>query len=552
MTDRAVIYARVSGDDRGKEGRNLDGQLEMGREYAQERTYKVVAELPEDDKGASGYEIDLPKLNRVRDMAMAGEFDVLLVRELDRLSRNLAKQLVVEEELKRNGVRVEYVLAEYPDNPEGNLQKHVKPAIAEYEREKIKERMVRGRRLKVKAGNVLVHSTPPYGYRVATDPATEKDKLAPFEPEAKVGRLIFHWYAYGDDEQEVLSMGTIAKKLTGMRIPTRLDTMPNRGGTKKRDYGQWCRATVGKILSREAYIGTWYYGKRNNGHQNPREQRLAVEVPPLVDTETWELAQKRRKRNRELAKRNTKYQYLMRQRLTCGLCGTRVAGHPNIWRSKNASGVNLYYRCPAAEGAIVGITCELLQFRVEEVDRAVWEWIEDLLLNPRNLALGLREQQAERRRAARPLWERLDIIDDQMVEHQQQLDKLLDLYLGGDFPKEMLTERKVRLEQTLASLMQERENLEEQLSANEITDEQIATIEEFASCIAEGLQDLAFKDKRRVINLLDVQGTLTIEEGQKVVYVRCTVGEKTLDIASTPSGAGNGGGSGGGPAPRRW
>jgi site-specific DNA recombinase len=541
MQERAVLYARVSGDDRGKEGRNLDGQLEMGREYAQERAYKVVDELSEDDRGASGYEINLPKLNRVRDMAAAGEFDVLVVRELDRLSRNLAKQLVVEEELKRHGVRVEYVLAEYPDTPEGNLQKHVKAAIAEYEREKIKERMVRGRRLKVKAGNVLVHSTPPYGYRVATDPATEKDKLVPFEAEANIVRLIFHWYAYGDDEQETLSMGSIANKLTGMRIPTRLDTMPKRGGIKKRGYGQWSRATVGKILSREAYIGTWYYGKGNNGRA-PREQWLAVEVPPLVDTETWELAQKRRKLNREMARRNTKYQYLMGRRLICGLCGTKVAGHPNVWRSKNASGLNLYYRCPAKEGAIVGVICDLPKFRVEEVDKAIWGWIESLLLNPRTLALGLREQQAERRKAARPLWERLDIIDDQIAKHQQQLNKLLDLYLGGEFPKELLTERKARLEKTLASLMQERGRLEEQLSANEITDEQITTIEEFASCVAQGLHDLAFKDKHRVISLLDVQGTLAIEKGQKVVYVRCAVGERTLGIASTPSGAHSGDG----------
>jgi DNA invertase Pin-like site-specific DNA recombinase len=51
-----------------------------------------VAELAEDVQGASGASFELPKLNRVLDMAEAGEFDVLAVRELDRLSRNLAKQ----------------------------------------------------------------------------------------------------------------------------------------------------------------------------------------------------------------------------------------------------------------------------------------------------------------------------------------------------------------------------------------------------------------------------------------------------------------------------
>ena len=31
---RAVLYARVSGDDRSNEGRNLESQLEMCREHA--------------------------------------------------------------------------------------------------------------------------------------------------------------------------------------------------------------------------------------------------------------------------------------------------------------------------------------------------------------------------------------------------------------------------------------------------------------------------------------------------------------------------------------
>src|SRR5262245_12481849 len=119
--ERAVLYARVSGDDRSKEGRNLEGQLEMCREYATNKNYQVIEELAEDDKGASGYEIDLPELNKVRDLAHKGEFEVLVVRELDRLSRNLAKQLIVEEELKQTSVRIEYVLAEYDNTAEGQF-----------------------------------------------------------------------------------------------------------------------------------------------------------------------------------------------------------------------------------------------------------------------------------------------------------------------------------------------------------------------------------------------------------------------------------------------
>ena len=168
MKKRATTYARVSGDDRRKEGRNLEGQLAMYREYCTEQGYRIVAELAEDDRGASGADWNLPKLNQALDMARAGEFDVLVTRELDRLSRRLAKQLIVEEEFKRCGVEIQYVLGEYPDTPEGNLNKNIKAVIAEYEREKINQRMTRGRRRVVKSGKVMLHggNKAPYGYRL--------------------------------------------------------------------------------------------------------------------------------------------------------------------------------------------------------------------------------------------------------------------------------------------------------------------------------------------------------------------------------------------------
>jgi site-specific DNA recombinase len=249
MVKRAVLYARVSGDDRSKDGRNLEGQLEMGREYAQGHRYQVVAELTEDDRGASGAEIDLPELNKVRHMAQDDEFDVLLVRELDRLSRNLAKQLIVEQELKRAGVVIEYVLGEYPDTPEGRLNKHIKATIAEYEREKIAERMARGRRLKVKAGNVLVYGRPPYGYEVLE--RNGKWALEAHKPEVRVVKMIFRWYTGGDGEGGPMSIREITKRLTEMKIPTWADK--NGAPRKVRGYGVWSTTTVNNILNKGTF-----------------------------------------------------------------------------------------------------------------------------------------------------------------------------------------------------------------------------------------------------------------------------------------------------------
>ena len=78
MTKRAILYARVSGDDRGNDGRNLSGQLDMCREYAQRQGWQVIAELAEDERGVSGARMDVPELSRALDMAESGSFDVLV------------------------------------------------------------------------------------------------------------------------------------------------------------------------------------------------------------------------------------------------------------------------------------------------------------------------------------------------------------------------------------------------------------------------------------------------------------------------------------------
>jgi DNA invertase Pin-like site-specific DNA recombinase len=68
---RAVLYVRVSSDDRENDGRNLQGQLEMCREHALKQGWHVVADLAEDDKGASGAAFELPELKKALDMAQA-------------------------------------------------------------------------------------------------------------------------------------------------------------------------------------------------------------------------------------------------------------------------------------------------------------------------------------------------------------------------------------------------------------------------------------------------------------------------------------------------
>jgi site-specific DNA recombinase len=428
---RAVLYARVSSDDRGRDGRNLAGQLDMCREYAEKNGWIVVEEVPEDDRGASGASFELDGLSRVLEMARAGEFDVLVPRELDRLSRNLAKQLIVEEELKRCGVEVEYALGNYDDTPEGQFMKNVRAVVAEYERLKINERMTRGRFQKAKAGHVLLHGRRLYGYRAAQQDG--KSTLEVYEPEAQVVNQVYEWYANGDDKGDLMSIADITRRLTKMAIPTPGDS---QNLNKKRGYGEWSRTTVHTMLKNEAYVGVWYYGKtRGTKHERrprPKAEQIAVSIPPIIPRETWKAVQARLIENRRRADSRRKNNYLMGGRVTCGDCGLKMRGSAN--GRAGAPGTRAYYTCTGRTQKLgTARECNAPTFRADYVDEAVWENIKSFFSDPEVLERGLEETQKERERENAPMRARLEAVDHLLEDKRASLGRVLDLYISGEF-----------------------------------------------------------------------------------------------------------------------
>ncbi len=107
--------------------------------------------------------------------------------------------------------------------------------------------------------------------------------------------------------------------------------------------------------------------------------------------------------------------------------------------------------------------------------------------HPEKLAEGLHGTQAEAEQTNQALHERLTIIESQLAESQKQLSRLLDLYLNGNFAKEMLTERKERLEKTVADLTKERDEIASHIKTVQITDEDIAEITAFCEEVGKGL-----------------------------------------------------------------
>ena len=72
-------------------------------------------------------------------------------------------------------------------------------------------------------------------------------------------------------------------------------------------------------------------------------------------------------------------------------------------------------------------------------------------------------------------------------------------------------------------------NLEESV----ITDEQNINIEAIAQEIRSTLNGKRdFASKRKIIEMMNVSGTLAVENREKVIYVRCILGEDRLSVNS--------------------
>jgi site-specific DNA recombinase len=106
----------------------------------------------------------------------------------------------------------------------------------------------------------------------------------------------------------------------------------------------WSASSVRTILSNPAYTGEAVSGRLQSrpsrrrrsapepvgrgvsAQPTPREQRIAVPVPAIVSSEVFTSVQRRLATNRQLARRNTIYPYLLRGLVSCGHCQLSCTG----------------------------------------------------------------------------------------------------------------------------------------------------------------------------------------------------------------------------------
>jgi site-specific DNA recombinase len=313
---RAALYGRVSTDEQAEHGYSLQTQLEQCRQYATERGFSVDAEITDDCSGAT---LERPGLDRLRVMVERREIDAVTVYDPDRLSRDDVDFLIVCREWERAGIALHFVNGgELPNTPEGDIVRYLMGWKGKRERKAIIERTMRGKHAKARAGK-WVGGKAPYGFCKVGVYKEARLMIDPFESE--IYRRIFEWY--NGTGKERLNLRQIVERLAAEGIPT-----PQGGRI-------WHVEIVKRLIGSRACLGEFTFA----GH--------TIKMPELaiIDLEVWEAAQKRRKRNKELAKRNRKYEFLLAGHIRCK-CGSAIIGNTARCHYKGKEYLYLQYICP--------------------------------------------------------------------------------------------------------------------------------------------------------------------------------------------------------------
>jgi site-specific DNA recombinase len=374
---QAAIYCRVSTRAQDDDGTSLETQEAACRRYAAEHGY-VVDDTAVFREVYTGTELwDRPLLSALRARIRQGEVGVVIAYAIDRLSRDPVHLGVVISEAEHVGVRVEFVTEPLDDSNEGQLIRFVRGYAAKVEHEKIRERALRGKIARAKAGALLPGRFCPLGYQWAID---ERGRQSAYAIDPETAPIVVKLFT---DTLAGKSLRQLAKDLDAAGVPTATGSP------------RWAPSTLAGILKNPAYKGEvigWAV-RTTKGRKvlQPESEWIRTPVPPIVDPAVWQAVQVALVDARHVSRHNAEpEQYLLRGGFVrCGLCGHVAVAYRHRYRSGNMS---YRYACLARRN---GVPCREHTIIAETLDGPIWKLCAELALQPEIIEARLREQRDE-------------------------------------------------------------------------------------------------------------------------------------------------------------
>ena len=504
---RAAIYARVSSQAQ-REKNTIENQLRTLPAFVASQGWTLVDTYVDDGRSAKTGHLEARDgfARLVRD-ARAARFDVLVVADIDRLTRtdDMRERAEILGPFQRAGIRIVTPTGGELDlrTMLGELYVTLHAIVAAEENRKRAERIKAGKLRAIAEGRKPAGPTP-YGLLYSRTTGT----WGVDEPAAAIVREIFDRVAGGE------SCVQIADDLTARDA----QPAPREG---------WSRAGVYRIVRKRTAIGEWEADKARGS---------VLKVPALVTEQQWTAAQQALIAHGKRGLRRTKHVYLLEGLATCGHCGK-----PVLIRSQSPARrgrVN-----PAAyvcRGRKLERACNAKIVQTAELDERVWLAVCDELQQPELInalaAAGAQHEADERDWKADA---------DGYRSHLARLDKVESTIMAR-FRRGTITE--TGLDKELDAIARERKMVRDQLATAERAMSNASTSKARLSAASEVLDVLraalpraSAEQRRALLRELVLDGGIVITGGRARLDLRLVRPEGSSaaaqDTAARPAAA---------------
>jgi site-specific DNA recombinase len=242
---RAAVYVRLSKEDRQGARSGIESclvQQKNAERAIESQAWHLAADRIFVDDDESGAEIlRRPQLQAMLLAAERRTFDVLVLRDLDRLARDAARQAALLVQLRDAGVEVwSYTERAFVQlDGYGYLLTAVKGVVAEQERAKAAQRIREGLRFRVQAGRRATRA--PFGYRSIRDASGAA-----------------HWQIDDALAAVVVRVGEMFVERSGSFHATAVAL--NGAGVSSPAGGTWAPQTIKNVLTHPLYRGEYHHG----------------------------------------------------------------------------------------------------------------------------------------------------------------------------------------------------------------------------------------------------------------------------------------------------
>lgn len=327
-----AIYTRVSTQEQAKEGYSLDAQLRSLRSFCEALEYTIVGIY--EDKGISGKSIEgRPAMIRMLEDAKSNKFQEVIVWKINRLSRKQLDMLKIVDTLEKLNISVRSITEPFDtSNAAGRLLLNMLASIGEFERETTIDNLKQGMRQRALSG--YTNGGRILGYdSIKTGENQSKCILQINTVEAETIKLIFKIYVSGRGYKY------IANRLNELGLTT-------KNGNQFNIYA------VRDIIMNPTYAG---YVRFNNYVDNSKKRKKGADNEyvfvegkhsPIIDKNTWDIAQKRIQDNTARQKKIHKGFALLSGLVKCPDCGkSMVIGRVSKKMDNGEKKVYRYYQC---------------------------------------------------------------------------------------------------------------------------------------------------------------------------------------------------------------